>query len=86
MLMNRAIILISEEEREWIKHVLYLEPWLEDNLNQATKIGNRYHIPFLHRDEVFDCVSAVMFHNDSHGKIWDISAFVERMQQICLNL
>lgn len=60
--MNQAIISfeLTQEEKELIERVYYLEPWLPDAVDNRRRKGNKYQFK-LTDDEVNDCLSALEY-------------------------
>ena len=63
--MSQTIISfqITEEERGLLRKVFYLEPWLQDSIDNRRRKGNKYQFK-LADDEYDDCLSALEFHSD----------------------
>ena len=60
--MNRTIISfqITQEEKELIERVCYLEPWLEDAIDNRRRKENKYQFKLID-DDFDDCLSALEY-------------------------
>lgn len=54
---------LSGEEKEIIEGVYYLEPWLQDSVDNRLRKGNKYQFK-LDDEEVRDCVGALTYQAD----------------------
>lgn len=54
---------LTEEEKEVIEKVYYLEPWLQDSVDNRRRKGNKYQFK-LDDEEVRDCVGALTYQAD----------------------
>ena len=54
---------LTEEEKDIIEKVYYLEPWLQDSVDNRRRKGNHYQFK-LDDEEVRDCVGALMYQAD----------------------
>ena len=85
-MQKKISLCICEEERSWIIRVQYLEPWLQDNVKHMRQEGDQYIIYFEDREDVFDCMGAIMFHRDMFKEEWDADPLIHRLRKLYLGV
>jgi len=63
MKQNQISFQLTEEEKNLLEEVTYLEPWLEDAIDHRRRKGDQYQVRF-NDEEYEDCIGALLFEAD----------------------